>query len=153
MTPTGTGRERSEGHDSPTQLIIVWRTTMQRFYIIITIAFAIAFLAIWFVFLRPVPMQTATGAIRGKTFRESGTYWQGQHGLSRGFRTPTPIEIAQAYVFEIEVAEMPVLLRYALNPTASEHFAIGDTVYVEYQTVGLPPFWTRSYVVGMEAEQ
>lgn len=124
---------------------------MQRFYIIATIVFAIAFLTIWLVFLRPVPVQAAAGAIRGKTFRESGTYWQGHHGLNRGFRTPTPIEIAEAYVFEIDVAGMPRPLRYALNTVASEEFSIGDTVHVRYQTVGVPPFWTRSYVVGIEA--
>ena len=119
---------------------------MQRFYIITAIIFAIGFLAIWFVFLRPVPIQTATGTIRGKAFREGGVYWQGHQGLSRGFRTPTPIEIAEAYVFQIEVGGLPEPLTYALNTVASDSFAVGDVVHVEFQTVGVPPFWTRSYV-------
>lgn len=121
-----------------------------RFYLIVAVIFAVAAPIIWFVFLRPVPIHSATGTIRGKTFQESGTYWQGHQGLSRGFRTPTPIEIADAYVFEIDVNGFAEPLRYAVNTTAAEQFAIGDPVRIEYQSRGVPPFWIRVYVLTME---
>jgi hypothetical protein len=54
-------------------------------------------------------------------------------------------------VFEIDVDGMAEPLRYALNTVASEAFEVGDVVTVEYQTVGVPPYWTRSYVREMDA--
>jgi hypothetical protein len=123
---------------------------MVRLNLIIALIFGLATLVIWFAFLRPVPIQTSTGTVLGRTYREGGTYWQGHHAASRGFRTPTPIPIAEAWVFEIAVEGFSEPFRYALNTTASGDFGVGDTVRVEYQRRGVPPFWTRRYVLTME---
>lgn len=123
---------------------------MARFYLIIAVLFGIFALALWLVFLRPVATLAATGTITAKTFRENATYWQAQPGLERGFRTPTPIPIAEAYVFEVSLDESRERVTYALNTQASEAFREGDRVRVRYQRRGVPPFWTRVYVLDME---
>jgi len=111
--------------------------------------FAATALLVWIVFLRPAAASTAIGTIRSKTYRPPGTYTQYQPGVSRGFRTPTEIPIAESYVFEIAIDGRPDLLRYSLNTTASERFAVGQRVRVTCEERTLLPFWRRTFVVDM----
>jgi hypothetical protein len=112
---------------------------------------AVAFLGtaavIWLVLLRPVPVRTATGVIRAKTFRSAGEYVQYQPGVREGFRTPTTIKLAEHYLLQIEVPGDSNDFRYAVNTAAAPGFNVGDTVTFDYQTRGVPPLWRRTYVL------
>lgn len=126
---------------------------MTKFYLITAVVFGLLFLVLWVVFLRPVNTLTGTGVIASKTFRENATYWQAQPGLSRGMRTPTPIPIAEAYVFDVQLDGGGEPISIALNTQAAQSFNEGDRVRVEYQRRGVPPFWERAYVLSMEPAQ
>ncbi len=102
---------------------------------------------IWFVFLRPAPINTTTGVIRTKEFASGGQYVQYPAGSRPGFRTPTTIQLADHFVLAIDVAGQSGPFRYAVNTTAASAFDVGQRVNIEYQTRGLPPFWTRVYVL------
>jgi hypothetical protein len=117
---------------------------------IVAAVFGLAAVAIWFAFLRPVPKEWLTGTITGKAFKLAGTYWQAAVGAQRGFRVANPIPIAECFVFEIAADGMPGPLHYGLNLVASQAFAVGQRVRVEYQTRGLPPLWQRVYVLDMQ---
>jgi hypothetical protein len=102
---------------------------------------------IWLVFLRPVPIRTASGVIRSKEFSPSGQYVQYPVGDRQGFRTPTTIQLAEHFVLGIDVDGRPDGFSYAVNTTAATAFDVGQRVNIEYQTRGLPPFWQRVYVL------
>ena len=102
---------------------------------------------IWFAFLRPVPVRTASGVVRTKTFRPEGQYVQYPVGNREGFRTPTTIQLAEHYVLDIEVDGQTGEFRYAVNTAGAAAFDVGQQVNIEYQTRGLPPFWRRVYVL------
>jgi hypothetical protein len=118
----------------------------------VAILFAVLAGGIWFVFLRPVPIKSAVGEITRKTFKPAGTYWQYPPGLDRGFRTATPIPVAEAYVFEITVDEFGGPAFYSLNTVASQVFNVGKRVQIRYQERGIPFIWQRVYVVDMSSE-
>jgi hypothetical protein len=101
---------------------------------------------IWLVFLRPVPVETATGTVRSKTFKPAGEYVQYQPGSRSSFRSATRIPIAECYVLGIEVTGEQDELRYAVNTTAATRFEVGQRVNIQYQRRGVPPFWRRVYV-------
>jgi hypothetical protein len=126
---------------------------MTKVYLILAVVFGLVFVALWVVFLRPVSTLTGTGTIASKTFRENATYWQTQPGLDRGMRTPTPVPIAEAYLFEITLDQGGEVVTYALNTQASQSFNEGERVVVQYQRRGVPPFWERAYVLTMEPAQ
>ena len=106
-------------------------------------------LATWFVFLRPVPRQTISGAITRKTFKPSSTYWQYPTGNRAGFWTPAQIPIAEGYVFVIEVKGQPADAFYFLNTTAAKAFEVGQRVEIDFEERGIPPIWHRVYVMDM----
>lgn len=103
--------------------------------------------AIWLAFLRPVPVRTASGIIRSKTFAAAGQYVQYPVGDRQGFRSPTTIQMAEHFVLDIQVDGQSSQFRYAVNTTAATAFDIGQRVNIEYQTRGIPPFWRRVYVL------
>jgi hypothetical protein len=105
---------------------------------------------LWWVFLRPVVRHTALGVITAKTFRPDGTHWQYHPGSDRGFRTPTRIPIAAAYVFRIHVEGLPADVRYALNTVAAERYDVGQQVAIEYEERGLAGLWRRVSVTDMK---
>ena len=90
------------------------------FWLVLAAFFALLTLGIWWVFLRPVPRQTAVGVITGKTFKPASTYWQYPGGERTNFWTPTAIPIAECYVFTIRVEGQPVEAYFALNTTAAK---------------------------------
>ena len=110
-------------------------------------AFLAAGAVIWLVFLRPVPVETARGVIRGKTFQAGGEYLQYQPGNRQGFRSPTKITMAEHYVLAIEVPGRDDTFRYAVNTAMAPSFDVGQVVEIEYQRRGVPPFWRRIYVL------
>jgi|SRR5688500_18713086 hypothetical protein len=102
---------------------------------------------IWLVLLRPVPVKTATGVVRTKTFKPAGQYVQYPPGDRQGFRSPTTIQLAEHYVLDIDVSDQSDEFRYAINTAGAAAFDVGQRVNIEYQTRGLPLFWRRVYVL------
>jgi len=113
--------------------------------------FALAFVAIWAVFLRPVPIQVGVGRIASKTFKPAGTYWQYPSGLDRGFRTATPIPIAEADVFQLAVDGFRAPVFFSLNTLASQAFQVGQRVQIRYRQRVIPFVGTRVYVLDISA--
>jgi hypothetical protein len=122
-----------------------------KFLLAVAIVFAVIAVAIWAVFLRPVPVETASGIITRKTFKPAGTYWQYPVGIDRGFRTATPIPIAEAYVFEIEIDGVQGPVFFSLNTVASQAFVVGQSVQIRYKTRVIPLLFKRLYVLDMSA--
>lgn len=123
---------------------------MPRFqFVTIAVLLCVA-LGIWFAFLRPAPIRTATGVIRSKTFQPAGAYVQYQPGDRSGFQTPTTIATAENFVLGIQVEGQPKELGYALNAVAASAFEVGQAVRIEYQERGIRPFWSRVYVTGIQ---
>jgi hypothetical protein len=118
----------------------------------VTTLFVVLTGGIWLVLLRPVPLKTAIGTIVKKTFKPAGTYWQHPVGVNRGFRTATPIPIADAYVFEVALGEFESPVFYSLNTVASQAFEVGSRVQIRYQERSIPFIWKRVYVVDMSLE-
>jgi hypothetical protein len=123
---------------------------MPRFQLIVAAAFLMLALGIWFVFLRPATLQTATGVIRSKTFEPAGEYVQYQPGSRQGFYAPTTILTSEHFVIGIQVPGRSSELRYAANPTEASGLEIGQEVRIEYQERGVPPIWRRVYVVTLK---
>jgi hypothetical protein len=120
--------------------------------LISAVILALTSAAIWFVFLRSVPVSLATGVIAAKHLKPAGTYWQYPGGATRSFYTANPIPIEECYVFEIQVDGFAEPFRTALNKLAGESFQPGQRVRVQYEERGVPPFWRRAYVLDMIAE-
>ena len=112
--------------------------------------FALVALAVWVVFLRPVPIRTALGKITGKAYKPAGTYWQYPAGLDRGFRTATPIPISEAYVFEIALPEYSGPVFFSLNTAAAQNFDTGQAVQLTFRERQIPFAGKRVYVLDME---
>lgn len=106
--------------------------------------------AMWFGFARPAPRQTALGTITAKVHKPEGTYQQVPSGLSRGFRVPTSIPIAESYLFNIRLDGVEEPLAAALNVIRSRQFEEGQRVRVTYERRGFGPFLRRIRVVDME---
>ena len=122
-----------------------------KFLLVVAILFALCGIAIWAVFLRPIPVQTAFGRIIRKTFKPAGTYWQYPAGVDRGFRTATPIPIAEADVFELAVAGFEGPVFYSLNTVASKAFEVGQQVRIQYRERVIPFVGKRLYVLDMSS--
>jgi hypothetical protein len=120
--------------------------------LMIVIAFVFALIAglIWFTFLRPVPVQTAAGVIRSKSYKPAGEYWQQPVGNRDGFWTATRIPIAECYIFGIQVDGRAGEARVSLNTVEAQAFNIGQRVQIEYVERGLPLIWKRVYVTEMK---
>jgi hypothetical protein len=116
----------------------------------IALLFALIAGLIWFTFLRPVPVQTAAGIIRSKSFKPAGEYWQQPAGNRDSFWTATRIPIAECYIFGIQVDERAGEARASLNTIESQAFNVGQRVRIEYVERGLPLIWKRVYVTGMK---
>ena len=120
-----------------------------KFLLAIAMLFALAGAIIWFVFLRPIPVQAAFGRITGKTFKPAGTYWQYPAGMDRGFRTATPIPIAEAVVFELAIDGFQGAVFYSLNTVASKEFDVGQKIRIQYRERVIPFSGKRIYVLDM----
>lgn len=107
-------------------------------WLFIAVVFAITSGLIWFAFLRSVPVQITTGLIKSKTHKPANTYWQQPAGINRGFRTPTPISIAESYVLELYSEELGVSGYFAISPSDAGKYQIGQKLGMEYQRRGLP---------------
>ena len=116
---------------------------------IVAIVFGLAAIAVWAVFLRPLPVRTAVGTIAHKTFKPAGTYWQYPVGLNRSFLTATPIPVTEAYVFEVRIDGLDGPVFYSLNTTASRAFDIGQSVQLSYRERVIPFASKRLYVLDM----
>jgi hypothetical protein len=102
---------------------------------------------IWFVFLRPVAILHGTGTVKDKAYKPSTTYWQYQAGIRLGFRTPTPISIAEGYSLTLQLDPAGSIARVGVNLVESAQYEIGTRVKVEYCVRGVAPFWSRIYVL------
>jgi hypothetical protein len=118
--------------------------------IFVAILFALIAGLIWFAFLRPVPVQTAVGIIRTKSFKPAGQYWQQPTGNRDSFWTGTRIPIAECYIFGIQVDGRVGEARASLNTIESQAFNVGQKVQIEYVERGLPLVWKRVYVTSMK---
>jgi len=116
---------------------------------IIAIFFAIVFIAIWLVFLRPVPVQKAAGTIKYKILKPAGEYVQYPVGINRSFRLPNKIPIAESYIFGIQIDGSDEVVGYALNTIAGKEFEVGNRIQIEYQERKIPLLWKRVYVLDM----
>jgi hypothetical protein len=113
------------------------------------ILFAASAGVLWALFLRPVPIERGTAEIRGKTFKPAGTYWQQQVGISRGFRTATPIAVDESYVLELYSSDIDAAGFFSV-PTAEEgKYQVGQRVSIEYQRRGLPLLGYRTMVLSV----
>jgi hypothetical protein len=117
--------------------------------IVVALVFALIAGLIWFTFLRPVPVQTAVGIIRSKSFKPAGEYWQQPVGNRDGFWTATRIPIAECYIFGIQVDGRAGEARASLNIVTAQAFNVGQRVQIEYVERGLPLIWKRVYVTEM----
>ena len=122
-----------------------------KFLFLAAIFFAVFAGGIWAVFLRPIPVQTASGSITRKTFKPAGTYWQYPSGLDRGFRTATPIPIAEVDVFELAIDGLEGPVFYSLNTVASRAFDVGQKIRIQYRERVIPFVGKRLYVVDMSS--
>ena len=118
-------------------------------YAAIAVFFGLVSLGIYLVFLRPVARQSGAGEITAKTFRPGGTHLQQHPGIGRGFRTPTPIAIAESYSFEIRLDDSREVIRTALDIEQANDFEVGDRVSVEYERRGVPGVWGRVNVLAI----
>ena len=105
--------------------------------------------AIWFVFLRPVPISKGTGVITDKVYQPAGTYWQYHAGDRRGFKNPTPIAMAESYSLGLRFTDSTRTARVSVNMAEAEAYPIGTPVRFEYVIRGIPLFWTRIYVLSI----
>jgi hypothetical protein len=119
---------------------------------VVSLVFLISGCAVWFAFLRPVPTQATTAVIRAKTHKPAGTYWQQQVGGSRGFRTAIPISMAESYVLELHSDEIDATGFFSVSPSASESYAVGQSVTMEYQRHGLPLIGYKTTVLAIHPE-
>jgi hypothetical protein len=122
-----------------------------KFLFIVAIFSAVAAAAIWAVFLRAIPVRTAFGSIAGKTFKPAGTYWQYPTGLDRGFRTATPIPIAEADVFELAIDGFEGPVFFSLNTVAAKAFDVGKKVQIQYRERVIHFVGKRIYVLDMSS--
>ena len=120
---------------------------MTKAMLVVTAVFAIVAVLTWVAFLRPVPVLTTSAVVRDKTHKAAGTYWQQQVGTGRGFRTATPIPMAESYVLELRSDELGVTGFYAVAPSEETRYHVGDTVSMEYQRRGLPLIGHRTVVL------
>lgn len=111
--------------------------------------FALFALLMWFAFLRPVPTTTAAGRIVEMQYKPEGTYQQHQSGLSRGFRMPNSIPMAEAYILGIEL-DSGERVAASVNVVESREYSIGQRVRIGYVVRGVPPIWERFTVVALE---
>jgi len=123
---------------------------MAKFQLLLAPIFLVVALGIWVVFLRAVPLKTATGVISSKTFEQAGAYVQYQPGIRQGFYTPTTIPTSEHFVIGISVPNRSIEFRYAANPTEASSLEVGQQVRIEYRERGLPPVWKRVYVVSLK---
>ena len=107
-------------------------------------------LGIWFVFLRPVPRQTAAGVITQKTFKPASTHWVQPTGQRTNFWMPVAMPVTECYVFTIRPDGHAVEAIFSLNTTAAEYFQVGQRVSIDYEERGIPPIWKRAYVIDMK---
>ncbi len=107
-------------------------------------------LAVWFVFLRPVPRRTGVGIITAKIFKPAGVYYQFPTGDRTNFFTPTRIPISECYVFTIRVDGQPLPAMFSLNTTAAERFDVGQKVSIAYEVRGVPLIWKVACVLEMD---
>lgn len=105
----------------------------------------------WYAFLRPVKEETAMGTITAKVYKPAGTTTIQQTGANRGFRSPTVVPVADAYIFQIDVTGLDKPAAIALNTILSRDFEVGQRVRVHYMHRGIPPFWQRIVVTRIES--
>ena len=105
--------------------------------------------AMWYAFIRRVPEESAEGTITDKLYKPAGTYSLQHPGVDRGFRMPTSIPIAEAYVFAVRLDGAGEQVAAALNTIESRQFKVGQRVRVQFQRRGLPLLWQRITVNSM----
>jgi hypothetical protein len=113
--------------------------------------FALVALAMWWGFLRPVPEIRATGVVEAKVHKPAGEYQRTPVELSRGFRAPTRVPTAEAWIFQVRLDESGELAAVAQNVIAAREFEVGDRVDIAFQRRGFPPLWERVTVIRMES--
>lgn len=123
---------------------------MTNVMIAVALLFALIAGLIGFTFLRPVPVLTAVGIIRSKSFKPAGEYWQQQAGSRDGLWTATRIPIAECYIFGIQVDGRAGEAQASLNTVEAQAFNVGQKVQIEYVERGLPLIWKRVYVLRMK---
>ena len=116
---------------------------------VIAVVAALGGLVIWLVFLRPVPEQSGTGVIEDKVFQAAHTVSRPPSGTRRQDWSSRQMQMPDQYVFSIRLEERTTVASYAIGAAGADHFDIGQTVRVRYQQRGLPPFWTRLYILEM----
>ena len=115
----------------------------------IAVVAALGGVVIWLVFLRPVPEQTGMGVIEDKVFQAAHTVSRPPSGTKRQDWSSRQMQMPDQYVFAIRLEEGNTVTSYAMGAAGADHFDIGQNVRVRYQRRGLPPFWTRLYVLEM----
>ncbi|MEJ8857871.1 hypothetical protein WKW79_25100 [Variovorax robiniae] len=124
---------------------------MIKLYVVLAIIFGAIGIAVWFAFLRPVNQQTGYGTILNKDARAADKYVQHQPGASRGFRTPTEINIAESDVLEIALEGRAERVLYSTNTVASRVLGVGQRVRVTYVERSFGPLWHRTQVLDVQA--
>lgn len=107
-------------------------------------------LAVWWGFLRRAPETTAIGVVEARVHKPPGEFQRVPMELQRGFRTPTRIPLAEAWLFEVRLDEPDEVVGVSLNAILGRGFDIGDRVRLSFARRGFPPLWTRITVTSME---
>jgi hypothetical protein len=108
-------------------------------------------LALWYGFVRTVPVEAAAGVIRAKVHKPAGQYTVTPVGLDRGFRMPSSVPIGEAYVLTIELEDIAGAVAAVVNPLQARSLDVGDRIRIHYQRRGFPPLWERLTVTRVES--
>ncbi len=95
--------------------------------------------------LRPVPTLETSGKAVSRVYKPEGENIIYPYGLNRGFRTPTSIPTAAAYVYTIETPEGN--MNYVDYVRLGQQDLTGTSFSVKYYKRGLPPIWTKFLVL------
>jgi hypothetical protein len=104
---------------------------------------------LWLALLRRVPEQTSLATILSKGYVSASTYTQHPVEVSRSFRTPREIPIAESYLFELRLDGVADPVRASFNTVKSRQFEVGQRVRVQYVRRGLPLLPRRIAVLEM----
>ena len=104
---------------------------------------------LWFAFVRQVPEQTATAAIKSKVFLDAHTVTRYPSGIFRQSWTPNTIRVGEAFVFGLEMEGAGEAF-FALDTLAGKAYEVGQKVAVRFEMRGIPPIWKKIRVKGIE---
>lgn len=119
-----------------------------RLLIVVLVLATIGAASIWYVFLRPVPIQTTPGTIKAKTFRQASSIERKRAGGRRqDWGQDRSILLPDSDVFVILLDDPSIEVRFEVAAGGSDSLSVGQRMRVEYQRRSLPLIWSKVYVL------